>query len=480
MNIKKFIRVIAFITIDFCAVYGIVWIAYTTRSLIGEYGILDPLTTPWSYFSLHAVWMAVFLAVFSLYEGLYTKRYLFLEEARTMIRMISFWSFSIIVILALSHEMQNFSRTIIIMIFSFSLLLIPLVHYFGKKALIILGLYRAPMLIIGAGNAGLAAAHGILSKPYLGYNLIGFLDDDPEKKDTDLKIGNDRFPVLGSLSTIDIIVKQYDIRSVVIAIPSLPTDKLTEITNKAHHLVRRIMVIPNIKGISLTNTELHYLFDQQLFLLKLSNNLDSYINVSVKRIFDVIVSISLLPILLPLIIFIGILIKLESPGPVFFTHRRVGKRGVLIPILKFRSMYRDSKERLDQILRTDVEAKAEWETNFKLKNDPRITKVGSFLRTTSLDELPQIFNVLAGQMSLVGPRPVIQEEIDKYYRDDADYYHMVLPGITGLWQVNGRSETSYKYRVGIDIWYVLNWSLWLDIVILFKTIKVVLKKEGAY
>jgi undecaprenyl-phosphate galactose phosphotransferase len=143
-------------------------------------------------------------------------------------------------------------------------------------------------------------------------------------------------------------------------------------------------------------------------------------------------------------------------------------------------MYSDAQERLNTLLKNDEAVKNEWEMNFKLKDDPRVTKIGAFLRQTSLDELPQIFNVLRGEMNFVGPRPVIQQEIDQYYKENAEYYFMVKPGITGLWQVSGRSDTDYDFRVATDKWYVTNWSLWLDIVILIKTIKVVLKQDGAY
>jgi undecaprenyl-phosphate galactose phosphotransferase len=188
----------------------------------------------------------------------------------------------------------------------------------------------------------------------------------------------------------------------------------------------------------------------------------------------------LLPILLPLIIIIAIAIKIESKGSAFFIHNRIGKNGKVIPVMKFRSMYSDAKERLDDLLKKDAKIKEEWEKSFKLKDDPRVTKVGKFLRKTSLDELPQVLNVLAGHMNFVGPRPVIQEEIDNYYKDDAEYYYMVKPGITGLWQVSGRSDTDYEFRIKTDKWYVINWSIWLDIVILLKTVKVVLKRDGAY
>jgi undecaprenyl-phosphate galactose phosphotransferase len=271
-----------------------------------------------------------------------------------------------------------------------------------------------------------------------------------------------------------------NISTVIIALPSLPVEELAELTNNIQKHTKNILLIPDVKGIALTNTELYHLFKQQLFLLKIHNNLKSPYNRFIKRTFDMAVSILFMPVLIPLICMLGLLIKLDSPGPVFYRHTRVGRGGRLFDIYKFRSMYRDSKERLEKILRTDTDARQEWESCFKLKNDPRFTRIGVFLRKTSLDELPQIFNVLKGEMSLVGPRPVIGEEITQYYKERADYYHLVLPGITGLWQVSGRSDVDYDNRVRLDMWYVLNWSVWLDILMLFKTVKVVLKREGAY
>ncbi|TYZ17441.1 sugar transferase, partial [Klebsiella pneumoniae] len=147
--------------------------------------------------------------------------------------------------------------------------------------------------------------------------------------------------------------------------------------------------------------------------------------------------------------------------------------------LKFRSMVINSKEVLENLLINDNEAREEWEKTFKLKNDPRITKIGHFLRRTSLDELPQLFNVLKGEMSLVGPRPIITEELQRY-NEEVDYYLLSKPGMTGLWQVSGRSDVDYDTRVYLDSWYVKNWSMWNDIAILFKTIAVVLNRDGAY
>ncbi|HDX6383788.1 TPA: sugar transferase, partial [Escherichia coli] len=166
-------------------------------------------------------------------------------------------------------------------------------------------------------------------------------------------------------------------------------------------------------------------------------------------------------------------------GPAIYGHERVGKSGKKFKCLKFRSMVINSKEVLETVLSNDPDAKKEWDATFKLKNDPRITTIGHFLRRTSLDELPQLFNVLRGEMSLVGPRPIITDELERY-NEEVDYYLLSKPGMTGLWQVSGRSDVDYDTRVYLDTWYVKNWSMWNDIAILFKTISVVLKKDGAY
>lgn len=197
----------------------------------------------------------------------------------------------------------------------------------------------------------------------------------------------------------------------------------------------------------------------------------------IKRMFDIVVSGFCLIILLPIFLFICILIKLDSKGKVFYKHKRIGKHGEYIYLYKFRSMYSDSKERLEELLK-NPKIKQEWEENYKLEHDPRITKVGNILRKTSLDELPQLLNILKGDMSLVGPRPVIDEEIEKYglYKNK---FLSVTPGLTGWWACNGRSCTSYEKRMELELYYVNHCSIWLDIKCIFKTVIAVIKKDGS-
>lgn len=199
----------------------------------------------------------------------------------------------------------------------------------------------------------------------------------------------------------------------------------------------------------------------------------------IKYILDFILAFAGIIILSPVYLYIAYKIKKEDGGKIIYSYDCVGKNGKNFKCYKFRSMIENSQEVLTDYLKNNLEAKKEWETFYKLKNDPRITKIGHKLRKSSLDELPQLFNVLKLEMSLVGPRQIVKDEIVKFGKY-IDSYYSVRPGITGYWQVSGRSEVDYKTRVEMTVWYINNWSLWLDIKILFKTINVVLKKTGAY
>ena len=195
----------------------------------------------------------------------------------------------------------------------------------------------------------------------------------------------------------------------------------------------------------------------------------------VKRVFDIVFSLIGLILLSPVFLIISIIIKLDSKGPVFFVHGRIGEKGKPIGIYKFRTMVNNAE---DLIKSFTPEQKEEFERSYKLENDPRITKVGDFLRKTSLDELPQILNILKGELSIIGPRPIVQAELDKY-EDNKDKFLSVRPGLTGYWAANGRSDTSYEERMQMELYYVDNMSFKLDVKIFFKTIFAVLKKEGA-
>jgi Undecaprenyl-phosphate galactose phosphotransferase WbaP len=239
-----------------------------------------------------------------------------------------------------------------------------------------------------------------------------------------------------------------------------------------------ISVIPAMRGVPLYGTDMSHFFSHEVALLRVRNNLRRWPARLTKRLFDFFVAAMLLAILAPLMMVIALLLKLEG-GSVLFSHQRIGKNNRKFDCYKFRSMVPNAEQQLHQLLQHNPSLKAQWDKEHKLKDDPRISRIGAFLRRTSLDELPQLLNVLKSEMSLVGPRPIVQEELQKYGLEKS-YYLMVRPGMTGLWQVSGRNDVDYETRVYLDAWYVKNWSLWYDLAILFKTIKVVFAKRGAY
>lgn len=199
-----------------------------------------------------------------------------------------------------------------------------------------------------------------------------------------------------------------------------------------------------------------------------------------KRIFDLVVSLTVLTLGFPLILLIALLVAITSKGPIIYSHMRIGRGGKPFRIYKFRTMHQNADQHLQEYLSKNPDALTEWNNNYKLQRDPRVTSIGRFLRITSLDELPQFFNVLKGDLSIVGPRPVLKEEIDRFYGPIAHKVLSVRPGITGLWQVSGRSYLSYSDRVALDEEYVDRQSMWFDLKLLVKTIPAILRRHGAY
>jgi len=473
--VKEWTSRLSLVAVDLTSFYLSLFLAYTTRRYLDEV-LTFPVRfqLPFSYF-LKLWWIPLTFILFIAYERLYSKRLPFWDEVRELLKAITISTVVVFAIVSMGKLTDRLSRLTVGFLWLYGVFLFPLLRYAGKYVLYRLGLWRENLIIAGTGESARLTAEGLMNDWFVGYSVVGFLDD----KEGEVEVNGKRLEVIGSPNDLSCL-EGKGIRAAVISIPTLSRDELLRLSSSLQKYVKNLFVVPDIKGVSLLNSELYHLFMQQLFLIKVNNNLKSPLRRALKRGFDLAVSVSLLPILLPLIGVIGIAIKLDSRGPVFFSHERVGQNGRRIKVLKFRSMYADADRRLKEILERDENARREWERSFKLKNDPRITRVGKFLRKTSLDEIPQIVNVLKGEMSLVGPRPVVMEEIEKYYGEMAEFYFQVKPGITGLWQVSGRSNTDYEFRVNLDVWYVLNWSLWLDVVLLLKTAKSVLKMEGAY
>ncbi|OMH40761.1 undecaprenyl-phosphate galactose phosphotransferase WbaP [Desulfurobacterium indicum] len=457
---RKYVSFFLMLVSDLCIFYVSLFLAYLLRLWFGDKILPHYYMT---FRKLLSLWWFPVAYIFSFWiQGLYTSRLPFWEEVKRIVKAVSFATVIILSVVSLGRLSEHVSRTTVLILWMISIPMFAVSRRFLKPLLYRLSLWKQEAIAVG-NKEFINKIKEIFDKDhFMGYYISRGIEIPPFSFSYEKKLS------------------ELEADTLIVAIPDSFEGDTEKFLAKIHKSARNVLFIPDIKGLAFLNSELYPLFFSEIFLLSVKNNLKYFTNRFLKRLFDLTFSILLLPVLLPIIAIIAILIKLDSEGPVFFVHNRIGKDGKIIGVIKFRTMYKDAQQRLEKLLTENEEIRKEWETYFKLKNDPRITKVGKFLRKTSLDELPQIFNVLKGDMSFVGPRPVIKEEIEKYYKEFAQYYYLVKPGITGLWQVSGRSDTDYDKRVRLDTWYVLNWSLWLDIIILIKTIKAVLKREGAY
>ncbi len=337
-----------------------------------------------------------------------------------------------------------------------ALFMLPLARNTMRQLLRRLGLWQHPMILVGDGDNSRDALLALVNEPAMGYQLQAYVRPD----------ANGQW------------LKQHPHAMVMVALEPEQGELLGEVLHQLSSAGRDYFVIPALRGLPLQGLASFHTFSHEVLLLRASNHLNQLPSQLMKRLFDVSGSLVLLALLLP--VMLGLALRLLVEGhPVLFWHERVGRHGKSFQCPKFRTMTPDADARLEKLLRTCETSRTEWEERRKLRNDPRVTQLGRFLRETSLDELPQLWSVFRGDMSLVGPRPVTRGELT-HYGDNVSYYKQVLPGITGLWQVSGRSEADYPTRVALDVWYVRNWSLWTDVVILLKTVGVVLKRRGAY
>lgn len=410
-----------------------------------------------------------------------------LHMAHTHIRSMPFWKMAknvfaatlyavllITMLMYFGRVSEVVSRLYVAMVWGFSFIFILGFRYLLKTYLNTQEMLQVPVLFIGAGKTAELVLRSFHHDTGFGFKVLGFIDDHPVSDWI-----SQEFHILGGFHDIERIVRETGVQNVIITAPGLMTTQLLEIINRVQPCVRHISFVPDLLGMPVGNIEIESLVDEKIMMIKVRNNLASAYNRILKRIFDIVVSLVGLLVALPLGVLLAIAIYVDSPGPVVFAHRRVGRGGKEFPCYKFRTMVPNAETILRDYLIEHPEANREWQRDFKLKEDPRITRIGAFLRRTSLDELPQLINVLKGEMSLVGPRPIVRAEIVKYGEYIHDFY-LVPPGITGMWQVNGRSDTTYEQRVEMDSWYVRNWSVWIDMVYLLKTVKVVLMRKGAY
>ncbi len=325
------------------------------------------------------------------------------------------------------------------------------------------------LLVVGAGEVGRAVMRNIIAQPELGYQIIGFLDDDPTKSYTDIG----PIKALGPIENLAEVIKTYDIHQVSITLPWQYHRKTVRLVLEAEEAGVRARVVPDLFQLSLGGVDVETINGIPLISIK-QTALTGW-NLMIKRALDLSLSLIIMLLTAPLWALIAIAIKLDSPGPVFFTQERAGKYGRPFKVYKFRSMYMGAEAEQPKLM-TQNEASGPL---FKIRDDPRRTRVGRFIRRTSLDELPQFINVVRGEMSIVGPRPALFSEVAQY-QDWQRKRLEIQPGITGLWQVSGRSDLTFDEMVMLDIYYGENWSLGADIRIMLRTIPQILFGDGAY
>lgn len=402
----------------------------------------------------------------------YTYRKPFWFELKEVLRTLVV--LAVIELATVAFSKLYFSRYLWVLTWGIALIFVPLGRICVKKILIKSGLYLRNTIIIGSGQNAIDAYHALTSESYLGLKIKYFIASNENLRLKELNV-----PILSEnrQSLWKSVTKKSD--QFIIALEEDENElRDSWLRYFSTHKYRSVSVIPTLRGLPLYSTDMSFIFSYEVMLLRVNNNLAKRSSRFMKRTMDILGSLIIITLLSPVLLYLYFSVKKDG-GNAIYGHPRIGRNGKTFKCLKFRSMVVNSKEVLEELLAKDPEARAEWEKDFKLKNDPRITKIGAFIRKTSLDELPQLFNVLKGEMSLVGPRPIVKEELERY-QEDVDYYLMAKPGMTGLWQVSGRNDVDYDTRVYFDSWYVKNWSLWNDIAILFKTVNVVLNRDGAY
>jgi Undecaprenyl-phosphate galactose phosphotransferase WbaP len=339
---------------------------------------------------------------------------------------------------------------------------LPLSRIAIRKVLHVYGRWMVNAVIIGKGSHCLTVNSCLSNNFYIGY-----------------RVSSDGGIAQSSIGAhLDFLVRKTNAGAVVLIPSDAEMQHLGEAIDALNIRMIPYTVVPPIDRLPLAGLSTLSFIKYDAVMLAVKAGLASPLSQATKRLFDVAVSCVLLIALLPIMLIVAAMVSMDG-GPIFYFHERVGRGGKLFKCLKFRTMVPDADAALGELLANSSEASHEWRRTRKLRQDPRTTTSGRLLRATSIDELPQFINVLVGDMSLVGPRPVVQQELRDHYKKDNSYYLLVRPGITGLWQISGRTEIGYEQRVHLDAWYVRNWSLWGDIIILVRTLPAVIMGRGA-
>lgn len=417
------------------------------------------------------IYLPAFAAVFfaaRLYPGIMLQP---AEEVRKF-SLTSFFCFTGIALsIAVETDDRDALSVALLLAIPFATLLLPLLREGIRTACCYFSWWGVPVVIYTSNENKYTIADRLLNKPSLSYRPAAIINIDAANYEEYRGI-----PVFPYSQEIEACIHACKITTAIaMELPEGNTvnTPLDAILSGYRYLIA-IPYYQNIKFVSLSVRNFG-----DIFGFSASNRLTRPFNLFIKRCIDLGILLLSSPVILPLIILIAILVKCTSKGKIFYGHKRIGKNGKEITAWKFRSMVMDADKRLKELLENNPDMKREWDEHQKLEHDPRITSIGKFLRKTSLDELPQLFNILLGEMSFVGPRPVTEPEREKY-GDTFKYIFSVTPGLSGMWQISGRSSTGYDDRIFLDTFYIQNWSIWLDIWIILQTFIVVVTGKGAY
>ena len=385
-----------------------------------------------------------------------------------------FAALAILAVVAVGFQVANLpSRTLLSITFLGLLFTTPFVQYLARRGMRSIGLWGKPVVILSYKETGEQFLRLLEQEWGQGYEPIALFDYHLMPAGTCFE----ETPYEKTLADAVSVAREQGVDTIFLAVPYTRRQQLSRMVTVAGESFRHVLLVPNLSGV--TNSAVVARDFAGTFAVEIKHNLLDPWAQRLKRTLDLFGAAVGGVMISPVILTIAVLVRLDSPGPVFYGHQRLGARDTHFLCWKFRTMHRNAERLLDEYLQDNPDLQAEWEQNHKLRDDPRVTRVGHFLRKTSLDELPQLWNVLRGEMSLVGPRPIVTAEVPKYEKN-YELYRRIKPGMSGFWQVSGRSDTDYGERVAMDSYYVRNWSVWLDIIILARTVRIVLSSKGAY
>ncbi|HVZ27535.1 MAG TPA: undecaprenyl-phosphate galactose phosphotransferase WbaP [Rhizomicrobium sp.] len=424
---------------------------------------------------LFAILALIFIAVRYL-SGDYNRRQLFWDGAK--VTTIALIITSLVDFLMLVAGRGLYAALPLLLSWSFLLIFLPLMRQGARAVMTGLNIWQIPTTIIGVNGRTTEVCEALRHSLALGFDVRWLVVENPQASIPD-SLNGLRMLHSSDATNIASAMWQAGCKEAIVTAEDSQSSLFAEVIQRLFEVNIPVAIIPSLSRLPLAGVSTNYFFGRDILLMQARSNVQRLPWRLTKRLFDIVVSLVLLVVFTPLFLVIAVVIKRTDPGGVTYSQTRIGRQGRPFSCIKFRTMVSDADARLRAWQKENPALYEEFLKTYKLRDDPRITPIGRWLRKTSLDELPQLINVLRGEMSLVGPRPVVLKELQDYYGPATQLYIRTRPGITGLWQVSGRSDTTYERRIILDEWYILNWSFWYDIVIMIQTAWIVITGKGA-